>query len=349
MAKKKVEELFDQNSAVEEVAVFDAEMDAEPVISKAEIEARREQYFAEKNAEAAEKQVKSLNTAKAMKSPCENKHVIVRHADYVSPLFKNPEKHLYKGGMAEGAKKYYSCPTKRGTSVYVTLFAEEERAWLEDAMGLEPGAMNSYKKKDNFWDTYFVTLGKTDNYLDLNDPEDVIKYRVLKANTVHICPSVEEWERFPKSTYEFYIIEQEDQNKVLKSKTTVMQEAWKLFGRYENQGNFLRFILEQLTSTPVGAKQTVEYLAAAVGDLIIKDAKRFLSVAGDEHIASKVFIIDCVDAGLISKKSNLYYLKSDGSPLCNAGEDSTLNNAANYLEQPRMADLRLRLSQLLEK
>ena len=42
-------------------------------------------------------------------------------------------------------------------------------------------------------------------------------------------------------------------------------------------------------------------------------------------------------------KNNTYYLREDGSPLCEIGEDSTLNNAAKYLSSPKHQELKFTL------
>jgi hypothetical protein len=69
----------------------------------------------------------------------------------------------------------------------------------------------------------------------------------------------------------------------------------------------------------------------------------FLAVVKDELLPVKVLIKKSLEAGLIGKKNDTYYLRQDGSPLCEMGEESTLNNAARYLASVKHQDLKFLL------
>ena len=47
-------------------------------------------------------------------------------------------------------------------------------------MGLEENALSIYKKQNNFWENYTVRLTKGETYLDLSDPNDYIKYNIIR-------------------------------------------------------------------------------------------------------------------------------------------------------------------------
>ena len=67
---------------------------------------------------------------------------------------------------------------------------------MKKLWGLEYNALSIYKKVDNFWDDANeigiarVRLIKQDNYFDLANPEDFIKYKILLANKDFIAPSL---------------------------------------------------------------------------------------------------------------------------------------------------------------
>ena len=67
--------------------------------------------------------------------------------------------------------------------------------------------MSMYKKENNFWSDAYpnginsVTLHKQDNYFDLSNPVDYIKYKILLANKNLIAPSLQVLEDRPKATY----------------------------------------------------------------------------------------------------------------------------------------------------
>lgn len=345
---KRTEEEVELNGA-EEFDLTPEEMAGEAAPSQEELEAQKEAYFAAQKAqmeEVAQKAAKIATTGVDTVSPLKATKVIVRHVYKDSPLFKgNPKNHVYAGGIAENARKIFCVPMKG--RLYVRVFTEAEQAWMEETLGLQRGAMNPWAKQNNYWNSYFVELGKEDTILDLSNPEDVIKYRVLLANTDTICPSYTQLNECPSLSYMYYMVEQEDESTVMKSKVSNKFEAYKLYGRYENKKDYLRYFVEVIEGRPVG-RQSIEWLQGRVGDLIDDDTKRFLKVATDKLLDTKVFIIRCVDAGLISKKNNNYYLKADNSPLCEANEESTLTVAANYLTQPKMQELYYSLSEKLQ-
>ena len=74
------------------------------------------------------------------------------------------------------------------SGAFKNVLTNSEKNYLEYIMGLEPNALSVYKKVDNFWSTATegtinkVMLKKGDNRLDLSNPEDYIRYKILLAN-----------------------------------------------------------------------------------------------------------------------------------------------------------------------
>jgi hypothetical protein len=67
-------------------------------------------------------------------------------------------------------------------------------------------------------------------------------------------------------------------------------------------------------------------------------------------LPAKVLIKRSHDAGFVSCRNNsLYYLKQDGSPLCEMGEESTLTNAARYITSPKHSELKYMLEAKLKE
>ena len=79
-----------------------------------------------------------------------NERVIVRHIPKQTGMITNP-KHILYGGMAENASKTFVVP-KLTSGMYVNVLTDNEKAFLEEIMGLEYNALSIYKKQDNFWD-----------------------------------------------------------------------------------------------------------------------------------------------------------------------------------------------------
>ena len=264
-----------------------------------------------------------------------NARVIVRFIKKPTGLVTNP-KHVLYGGMAETAVRSFVVP-KLSSGMFVNILTDSEKDYLEYIMGLEPNALSIYKKVDNFWDDSNdngisrVRLTKQDNFLNLADPEDYIRYKILLANKNHIAPSLQALQDYPKATYQFVLIEEGEEIKQARSKMDITMECYKEYGKIEDEYNLLRVIVESLDGRPTALNTKIEFLQSKINDYIQSDAKTFLKVIKDPYLRTKSLIKQCVEEGLISRRGDQYYLKSDNSPLCFEG-DSTLTNAAKYCD-----------------
>ena len=283
-----------------------------------------------------------------------NERIIVRFVPKPTSMVQNP-KHILYGGMAENAKRSFVVPRLNSTGMFKNVLTDNEKAYLEKVMGLEYNALSIYKKKDNFWDDSNpmgigrVTLHKQDNYLDLSVPEDYIKYKILLANKDYIASSLQELEDRPKATYQFVIISESAEAQMNTSKTDIKKRCYIEYGKIEDDVDTLRVVIELLEGRPTSPKVKLDYLQSKVDDYIQRNPRLFLSTLKDELLPAKVLIKKCVEAGLIGKKNDAYYLREDGTPLCGMNEESTLNNAARYISSIKRQDLKYSLEAKLKQ
>ena len=276
--------------------------------------------------------------------------VVVKFVPSPNALVHN-KNHILSGGMAEGSKKVFVTPRLR-SGQYVNVLTDSEMAYLEYIMRLEPGALSIYKKEDNFWDDSNdrgigrIELFKQNNYLDLSDPIDYIKYKVLLANKDRICPSLQELERRPKATYQYVIVNEDTETQMNLSKNDAKRQSYIKYGAICEDSATLRTILEILTGRPVGSMTKLDFLQAKTMDEIEKDPRRFLSTITDELLPPKVLLKRAVEAGIVTRRNDFYYY--DGAPMCNDGEDSTLTNAAKYITNPKRQELKFSLEARLK-
>lgn len=266
-----------------------------------------------------------------------NERITVKHVPKENGFIKDP-KHIAYGGMIEGAARWFTVPTL-SSGTYVNVLTNSEKAFLEDVLGLEDNALSIYNKKDNFWDDFTVRLTKEDTYLNLSDPTDYIKYKVLLANKEFIAPSIEYMENYPKATYQFVLISEGDSAKSIKKKTNTNMQAYMLFGKIQEDKNKLRVIIETIESKPSAPNTKLEFLQEKIGRIIQADAKLFLKVASDPMLDTKVLIKLCIEKGIISNRGGLLYLKDSGMPLCGDNQDPTITVAANFLNLPKNQEL----------
>lgn len=277
-----------------------------------------------------------------------NERVIVRFIPKETAMIHN-KNHILYGGMADSATRSFVVPRLNSTGMYVNVLTNEEKNYLEYAMGLEENALSIYRRNDNFWDDSNergigrVVLHKQDNYLDLSNPSDYIKYKILLANKDKIAPSHQELEDRPKATYEFEILSEGDETKSNLSKMDAQMQCYYEFGNVRDNRDTLKTIVELIEKRPIAPQTKLDFLQVKIKNYIEKDPRGFLKIITDKLLPAKVLIKKGIEKGVISWRNNLYYWKSDGSPLCEMGEESTLSNAAKYLTNPKYQELKFTL------
>lgn len=282
-----------------------------------------------------------------------NEKVIVRFVPHPSMMVQNP-KHVLYGGMAENAVRSFVVPKYSSTGMYVNVLTKNEKNYLEKAMGLEYNALSIYKKKDNFWDDSNnqgigrVVLHKQDNYLDLSIPEDYIKYKILLANKDYIAPSLKELDERPKATYQFVIINEKAEAIQNLNRMDTIKRSYMEYGKIEDDFDTLRTVVELTEGRPISNKTKLDHLQGKINEYIQSNPRKFLNTIQDELLPAKVLIRKCIDAGLIGKRNDAYYLRADNTPLCEMNEVSTLNNAAKYISSVKRQELKFALEAKLK-
>ena len=282
----------------------------------------------------------------ALKNCLKNERILVRFVPKEDSNITNP-KHILYGGMAEGAVKYYTVPILASTGTYKNILTDDEKAFLESYMGLEYNALSVYNKTNNFWANFTVRLTKHDNYLDLSDPNDYIKYKVLLANTDFIADSLKTLNDHPKATYQFVMIKEGESEKREEEKMSVTMRCYKEYGKIEDDNDTLRCIIELIDNRPIAKNTKSEFLKSRINSLIQADPKLFYNIITDEYLNNKVLIKTATEEGVIKRRNNLYYFED--TPLCPDGTESTLSVAAEYIGLGKNQDLKLRIEALLNK
>lgn len=344
MAKKEVEEkvVYESNGIDLDDSIMDTELPLQEVVIEEKKPIVRDR--------AARKPV--LDNEEVTVSCLRNERVIVRHIPKEGGMISNP-KHILFGGMAENAIRSFVVP-RLSSGMFVNVLTDSEKSFLEEVMGLEYNALSIYKKVDNFWDDSNesgiskVRLQKQDNFLNLADPEDYIRYKILIANKDFIAPSIQVLQDAPKATYQFVIIAEGEENKAAKDKMSIKMKCYKEYWKVEDNVDILRTIVETIDSRPTSPTVKLEFLQARIDNLITADSKLFYRVITDSLLPTKVLIKKSIEAGLISNRGNMLYLRSDNSPLCEHNEEPTLNIAAKYLNSPKRQDIKFALEAKLK-
>lgn len=281
-----------------------------------------------------------------------NERVVVRYIPKQSGIVTDPKHPLY-GGMAETTVKIFVVPRLQDGRL-ANVLTDAEKEYLEYIMGLDYNALSIYKKTNNYWTdpdnrgANQVRLRKQDNYFDLSDPEQYIKYKILLANKEQIAASRKVLEDTPKATYQFVIIAEDDDIKAGQAKLNTAMQCIKEYGKIEDDYYTLKTVIEAIDGRPVASSSKIEFLQNKAYDLIQANGKLFLNVIKDPLLPTKVLIKRSIEAGNISNRGGMLYLMKDGTPLCDNNQEPTLNVAASWLNQPKHQELKLALEAMLK-
>ena len=329
---------------MEDKVIFDTDIEDAP-----KVEVHKTQKKATKQAKVRVENNEDMGTISCLR----NEKIKVR---FIKRNNGMPDNHVLSGGMAEGSKMTLVVP-RLNTGTFVNVLTDAEKSFLEEYMGLEYNALSIYKKPDdeNFWNDANanginkVVLIKGDNYFDLSNPQDYIKYKILLANKNIICPSLTTLKETPKATYRFVIIAEGEESKQAKTNMNNTMRCYKEYGKIEENIDLLRMIVETIDGRPTAPSVKLEFLQNKCNTLIQNDPKKFLSVITDPLLSTKSLIKLSIENGSIANRGNYLYLRSDNTPLCEQNEEPTLNFAAKYLNAPKHQDMLFALQAKLNK
>jgi len=241
--------------------------------------------------------------------------------------------HVISGGMLINSTKRFTVPLQRNGGL-ANILTKEEKDYLEGSDALRGANLSIYS---DFWRDFYVTLRKEDNVFDMSRPMEFIQVKLLKALKDHVAPS---WaQRNDKQSYQFVIVAEGEEFKETKRKYDAKKEAFKLYGKVEDDKEQLLGILKLITNKPLSKGSKLDWIQGQVEEFIDNSPRKFVELVKDTSFNTKILIHRGVDAGVILKRSNKYSTV-DGLSLCEADENPTFDNAVKYLDNDRNQEVR---------
>lgn len=282
-------------------------------------------------------------------NPLRKEKIYVRFVPHEG-LAGSDKKHVLSGARANGAMTTLCVPILQSTKTYKNVLTNDEKVFLEQALGLERNALSVYNTKDNFWESYKIKINTKEGlHLDLSNPEDYIKYKVLLANNDIVAPSVQERLDRSKKSYQFEIVSESNEVDMENFKADALISGAAELGKIENDVDTMRVLAEILDTRPYGQNTTKAFLRTRLANLLKQDANTFFRAISDPMLHTKVIIRRAQELNKISRRGEYYYVASSGEPLCENGENPTLAIAAKYLNSPAHQDLKFMLESEVEK
>ncbi len=263
-----------------------------------------------------------------------NEIVIVKYIHRRRGMAANVEaNHVIAGGMLDKAVRKFSAPLQRNGSIKNVLSADEKE-YLEAVTGLDLSVYG------NFWVNFRVSLHKDDanNRFDLSNPMDYISIKILETLSKEDIALT--WaDRNKNQTYQFAITREHEEMLESKVKYDSKKEAFKMYGKIEDDRDKLLGVLKLLTNKPISKDSSLGWIQTKVEEFIDTMPSQFVSVVNDKSFHTKLLINTAIDKGVIVKNSNKYSTV-DGLELCNPGELPTFDNAVAYLDNPKNQEIR---------
>lgn len=244
------------------------------------------------------------------------------------------DNHVISGGMLPNAVKTFRCPIKRSGGL-ANILNKAEKETIEELTGKNLSIYSNEK----FWGNFKVKLYKDDasNKLDLSNPMDFVKLRLLESCEDDVALS---WaERHSKPTYQFVITRAEEITDAKKSRLDVKKDAFKAYGRIEDNRETLIGVLKLLTNKPISSQSKLKWIQGQVEEYVDTEPKKFLSVIDDPNFETKVLLNKAVELKIVERNGNKYSTV-DGLDLCESGNVPTFENAVRYLNDDKNQEVR---------
>lgn len=239
----------------------------------------------------------------------------------------------------DGEFRYTHCfeelVPKNDTSGFPTTgLSQEEEAWFEKQLSLNPGTLSRYNKE--YWGKYRVKISKEGLVLNLMNPKDYLTYKVLHAHQEVANSEVEKHD----SPFANFVITSELQEAKSKAvEVGVKRKAWGLFAKMSNED--MMSFLKVFGKRPANNAST-EWLESEIGKLIETKPEQFLLIMEDKSFKMKAFIDDCIAKKALTKSGSKYLLM--GGDIIGYSIEDTID----YLSKPENQEVYIQLKSKLE-
>ena len=235
----------------------------------------------------------------------ENKIVYLRPSPRKGKMVSDPTHVAYF--MYDQASIHFVLPMEANRKVLVNPFKSlEERKFFEEQLDTD---LNPFKKQGNFWHSFRVSLTKTPSFmhkglkLDLSEPLDNLRYRVIKAQDI-VAPSWEQ--RTDKPGYKFALVDEDYEEQKAYGELEQFEEIFTFYGTLKGHPKKMKdflevYLIDTKQNKEVPLEADSKFLQTEIKGIIDSDKVGFLRVAKDEDYEMKLFITKAVKAGAIEK------------------------------------------------
>ena len=278
--------------------------------------------MAKKEVAKKEATPKAVETIKVETPQVEMESVINNTKITLKPI----KKHGWLPDDHDGSLRYSKCFERltvqalKGTGVLNTGLTEDDERRLEKKMHMSPGTLSKYNK--DYWTMFRIDVPKDGITLDTNNPEEEVKYLVLKA---HQRVANSEMERFDTPFAEYVMTSIEQEAKMENKKSKLKRKAYKIFS---NMSTTEMSDVLKVMGKRAGDEASVDFIESQLDKIVTEDPQTFINTVKDPTFQMRAFIDDCTSSRVLVKNGTKYQLP---------GGDTvgyTLEQTIEYLKNP---------------
>lgn len=205
--------------------------------------------------------------------------------------------------------------------------------------------LNPYLPKDiNFWRSDSrarVQIRDARLRLDLRNPMDMIKFKILSANEGKFAKSPQEYRRIRRASYEYVFTNVDELRDETLERLELEANAYALFNTVTKSEAGMKDFLRVAGKMP-SESSNYKQLKAMVGKLMEDDRDSFVKILGDTHYEDKLFIANARRVGAIGQKRNIFTLDT-------GVELGSITDAIRWFNKEENQETRLRIQAQIDQ
>lgn len=250
----------------------------------------------------------------------------------------NDPKHVLYDGKLDSAIDSFP-PLRNQSGKYVINMSTKEKNFIIKEAGLNIQDLNLSDRNNEYLPKLNIEMPKSGITLNLNDPHDLLKDKILQAYHNVIAPN--DKSKYMKASYRYVRLMENEETDALLQVSDLRKEAYKLLGALEESRN--RMIMYLLNEGVRMHRQiNSKEVRKLVNQRVELSYKKFITTLKDELFEEKGIINMAVIIGTIQEKSKMYFF--DGMPLASEGEHANLTNAALFLKDKANSQIRVAIT-----